>query len=146
MEREWKVSMGASSLLMVIVIFALTIFAVLSVQASSQDLLLAKKTREQVQSYYEADTTAEHLLRQITLVLEHYYNDKSGIALKVQLQEIVAKRGTVEARNDKRGTISYSVAMREGTYLQVQILYNMEAESKPYYNITKWSVSKRMGS
>lgn len=142
-EGNDKLNIGISSIIVIIAVFALMVFAVLSVKSSNSDLLLAKRTRERVQNYYEADSKAERMLVQINLVLENYYDDKSGIALKVRLQDIIGKSGKVKAQTDKKGTISYRISVDADTLLDVKIAYNMEVGTNQYYNIIRWKVRQR---
>lgn len=141
-EREFKLNVGASSIILIIAVFALSIFAVLSVKASNSDLVLAKRTKEAIQAYYDADAKAEHVLMKIDQVLNNYYADMSGVALKVQLQSIVEDSGQVEAQSDKVGKIAYQIKINENAFLEVEIRYNIETGTNQYYDITKWKVNQ----
>lgn len=143
MKKEVKVkwNVGMSLVILVIVIFTLSVFAVLSVKASNSDLVLAKKTREDMQSYYKADMEAERLLMQIDQVLKNYYDDLSGLALKVQLQERIGDMGKVAAKTDKIGKITYRVSINTYAELEVAIDYDIEPDREKYYNITKWKIN-----
>lgn len=143
MKKEVKVkwNVGMSLVILVIVIFTLSVFAVLSVKASNSDLVLAKKTREDMQSYYKADMEAERLLMQIDQILKNYYDDLSGLALKVQLQERIGDMGKVDAKTDKIGKITYRVPINTYAELEVAIDYDIEPDREKYYNITKWKIN-----
>lgn len=143
MKKEVKVkwNVGMSLVILVIVIFTLSVFAVLSVKASNSDLVLAKKTREDMQSYYKADMEAERLLMQIDQILKNYYDDLSGLALKVQLQERIGDMGKVVAKTDKIGEITYQIPINKYAELEVALRYDIEPDREKYYNITKWKIN-----
>ncbi len=145
MKKEVKVkwNVGTSSVILVIVVFALAVFAVLSVKASNSDLVLAKKTREAMQSYYKADTEAERLLMQIDQILKNYYDDLSGLALKVQLQERIGDMGKVVAKTDKIGEITYQIPINKYAELEVALRYDIEPDREKYYDVTKWAVNQK---
>ena len=45
-------------MILLLIVFALTVFAALSVRASYHEMKLAEKTKESVQAYYQADSRA----------------------------------------------------------------------------------------
>lgn len=57
--NEYHMNIGGASIILLIIVFALTIFAILSVRASYHEMKLATKTRESVENYYELDSEAE---------------------------------------------------------------------------------------
>ena len=65
----FKVSIGVSSLLMILVVLALTIFAVLSYVTADSDYKLTQKTASGVTAYYDADSKAEEILAEIDSAL-----------------------------------------------------------------------------
>ncbi|MDO5518960.1 MAG: hypothetical protein Q4G58_00570 [bacterium] len=141
-KREFKLNVGGSSIILIIVVFALAIFAVLSIKASNSDLVLAKKTRDSVQAYYKADTEAENILMQVDQALEQYETNASDEALKVKLQKLMEKKGTVEAKTDKSGTINYSVKINDYASLEVTIEYELGNLSGKHFDIKKWNVNQ----
>lgn len=61
----FRMSIGGPSILLLLIVFVLSIFAVLSVRASFQEVRLTKQSREAVLAYYNADSKAEEVLSQI---------------------------------------------------------------------------------
>ncbi|MDO5291219.1 MAG: hypothetical protein Q4F05_00585 [bacterium] len=128
-------------MILIIVVFALSIFAVLSIKASNSDLVLAKKTRDSVQEYYKADTEAENILMQLDQALKQYETNASDEALKVKLQKLLNDNGTVEAKTDKSGTVNYAVPINGKSKLEVTIDYDLGNLLGKRFNIKKWKVN-----
>ena len=59
-------NIGGASILLIIVIFALTIFAILSLRASYHEVKMSEKTKSSIEAYYKADAKAEEILMQIS--------------------------------------------------------------------------------
>jgi hypothetical protein len=68
-KSSYHMNIGGASILLVLAIFALTVFAILSLRASYHELKMSEKTRDSVQAYYEADAKAEEYYMQITQTL-----------------------------------------------------------------------------
>lgn len=56
---KYRMNIGGASILLLIAVFAMTVFAVLSIRASYNELRIAEKNRDSVEAYYEADAIAE---------------------------------------------------------------------------------------
>ena len=56
---KYRMNIGGASILLLIAVFAMTVFAVLSIRASYNELQIAEKNRDSVEAYYEADAIAE---------------------------------------------------------------------------------------
>lgn len=63
-------SVGTPSILLVLLVFVLSVFALLSIRASANEQKLADKTAKSVEEYYAADAKAEYALGYIDSVLE----------------------------------------------------------------------------
>lgn len=129
------INVGTSSVVLILLVFALSVFALLSIRASNSELQLAKRTGESVQEYYTADGVAEYALCYIQQVIENSKVeeleeklkniDVSGQEklekiqnMKLNLEDIVIFTGKPE---DKLGTIEYAIPIREGIQLEVKL-------------------------
>lgn len=56
---KYHMNIGGASVILLIAVFALTVFAVLSIRASYNEKQMAERGRDAVESYYTADTKAE---------------------------------------------------------------------------------------
>lgn len=58
-KQGYQMNIGGASILLLLVVFAMTVFAVLSMRASYHEVKMAEKTRDSIQSYYNADAKVE---------------------------------------------------------------------------------------
>lgn len=56
---KYHMNIGGASVILLIAVFALTVFAVLSIRASYNEKRMAERNRDAVESYYAADRKAE---------------------------------------------------------------------------------------
>ena len=118
---------GASSIMLIIVVLCLTLFGVLSYVTARNDAALSARTLESVQRYYEADAEAQRSLMAIDEWLEGgMQGQPEGLAL-------------VDVGD---GTVAFSVAADGGHALRVVLRiadgsYTIERYS--YENIGTWS-------
>ncbi len=68
-KNSYHINIGGASILLVIAVFALTVFAILSLRASYHEVKMSEKTRNAIQEYYTADSRAEEILMQISEVV-----------------------------------------------------------------------------
>ena len=62
---RYHMNIGGASIILLIAVFGLTVFAVLSIRASYKERQMAQKNREAVEAYYEADARAEEIFAQV---------------------------------------------------------------------------------
>lgn len=72
-------NIGGASIILLLIVFALTIFAVLSVRASYHELKLAEETRRSVEAYYTVDSLAEELADNIKIAFKQHVLDGGAI-------------------------------------------------------------------
>jgi len=61
------IGVGSASIVLVFVVLCLTVFALISLAAASNDKVMADKAADIVKGYYEADALAERVLAEILL-------------------------------------------------------------------------------
>lgn len=64
-DSKYHMNIGGASIILLIAVFALTVFAVLSIRASYNELQMAERMRDSVQEYYRANADAEQILVQL---------------------------------------------------------------------------------
>lgn len=136
-KQEYKMNVGGSSIILIIVVFALSIFAVLSIKASNSDLVLAKKTRATMDQYYAADGKAEERLSEISQVL---YDNDTVASLETSLKE-VSEELIHKSSSNTQGTIGYSIPINDYASLQVELTYDLE-NPDAIVDITTWKVNQ----
>lgn len=129
------INVGTSSVVLILLVFALSVFALLSIRASNSELQLAKRTGESVQEYYEADRTAEYVLCYIQQIvgnskIEDLAKNLQNINVSGQKEldnlqniELVLNDNVFFTgdKKDKLGTIEYSIFVGEKKHLEVSL-------------------------
>lgn len=60
--RDDQMNIGSASIVLLLMVFALTVFALLAMKASYQELKRSEKVRDSVEEYYAADAKSEESL------------------------------------------------------------------------------------
>ena len=68
-KKDFQMNIGGASILLVLLVFAVTVFAILSMRASYHELKMSEKTRDSVEQYYEVDAKSEEALLSIQEVM-----------------------------------------------------------------------------
>ncbi len=137
-KQELKINIGGSSIILIIVVFALAVFAVLSMKASNSDLGLAKKTRAAMNQYYKGDTVAEEYLAELDKILQ---TAKNTDTIKSALEKF-SWEPTLESQSDMLGTISYEIVLNEYATLQVALTYDLKQTEGSFYDVITWKVNQ----
>lgn len=128
-------NVGTSSVILILLVFALSVFALLSIRASNSELQLTEKTGESIQEYYQADKDAQYALCYIKKIVADFKVEElegklgslkdvkdKGLAnlldITLHLQKDVIFTGK---QKDRLGTIEYVIYMEEGKRLEVSL-------------------------
>lgn len=117
-EKGVHMNTGGISLVMLLIVFALTVFAVLSMRASYQELQMAEKNKNFVEGYYEADTRMEELYQFISEGLQEAAL-QSDVSTEIYFKTLITKRE--------------ELSFDENSYILTCIVpmkYNMHIETK----------------
>lgn len=118
---------GASSIMLIIVVVCLTLFGVLSYVTARNDAALSSRTKESVQRYYEADAAAQ---RGLMAVDEWIAGGMKGQPNGLTLAD------------EGDGTVSFFVAAADTHILRVVLRIDddgYEIERYGYENISEWT-------
>lgn len=123
-------SIGASSLLVIIVVLSLVCFAALSITSASADLRLSQKLADRTSSYYEACNEAQTTLKNLSVSLSSIYEESRN--------KDEYERKIKESLTD---SLTFSCPMNENQILQVSVspLYPQNA-SGDFLEITSWKI------
>ena len=106
-------SMGVSSIIAILVILVLVVFAALSITTSTADLRLSQKTSDSIKAYYEADAVAEDKMAEIDALLK----------MDSSWQAEAQKAGFAVSMGEHGETlVSYTVPVDEYRNLDVELL------------------------
>lgn len=123
-------SIGASSLLVIIVVLSLVCFAALSITSASADLRLSQKLADRTSSYYKACNEAQTTLKNLSASLSSIYEDSRNEDEYEQ-----------KIKASLADSLTFSCPMNENQVLQVSVspLYPQNA-SGDFLEITSWQI------
>lgn len=147
--KGFVLNVGTASILLILLVFVLSVFSVLSIQASNHEWKLAEKTGDAVQDYYEADKKAEYMLCRVDAVLHSTSIERLESELK-KIEETKEKslkglsnvnlelvKGALFSEKEKEiGTITYSIEEQENSSLEVELTIFANRN----YEIKKWKI------
>ena len=113
-KNSYHMNIGGASILLILVIFSLTIFAILSLRASYHEVKMSEKTKTSIEAYYKADAKAEEILMQVS----------EAIAIQEEFLDL-----TILAKDLSVESLQIDESTHILTYL-VQIDYNRNLEVK----------------
>lgn len=130
-KRSYGINIGASSILIIIVILCLVCFAGLSMASANADYGLSQKLAERTTAYYEAGNEAQLVLAQLSQKLSVFYaesTDKADYEQKI-------KESLLE------DSFTFFVSINENQSLKVSIsaLYP-DSKDGDYLEINCWQV------
>ncbi len=112
----FKINIGAPSIILLLVVFALTVFALLSIRASYNELKLARTSRESVDKYYKALGESEKLRAQIDQIRERTGSDSAAFA-----NELSALASVTATEGD---TVTYRSYIDDDSWIAVKLDYS----------------------
>lgn len=129
-KKKFGLNVGASSILVIIVVLCLVCFSGLSITSANADLRLSQKLAERTNSYYKACNEAQIQLKKLTADLASIYNESSS--------EEEYKNNVNKSLSD---SLSFYCSINENQVLQVSIspLYPQNP-SGDFYEITYWQI------
>jgi hypothetical protein len=134
--REFKVNIGISSIILIVLVFALSAFAILSMKASNNEWKLAQRTAVSVSDYYQADTAAEEVLSKIDVVLQRSSEDE--LYHKLRNMSDLTKIGV-----NKKGIpqlVYYQVPVNKNADLKVKLTIQEQNNGRFQYQIQSWNM------
>lgn len=136
-KKEYHLNIGGASIILLLVVFALTVFAVLSIKASYHELKLSEKTREAISDYYKADGIAEEALSDLYNEYKKMLTNSTSIDA-FDIAEILANKYTISAEDAHN--LTYVVQMDYNTILEVCIMLNPEKSADKQFEIKSWRI------
>lgn len=130
-KRSYGINIGASSVLIIIVILCLVCFAGLSVASANADYRLSQKLEERTTAYYGACSEAQMTLAELSEKLSGFYTESSD-------KEDYEKKIKESLPQD---SFTFCVSINENQSLKVSVeaLYP-DSKDGDYLKITCWQV------
>lgn len=146
-KKDFSVSIGFSSIMMVFIMICLVTFAALSVLTANSDHRLSKKMADKTTAYYQADTIAKGVACQIDQALASLYaecGDETAYYSSISPERLVmdmpnkVQNVSVDLEQEMP-VVSYQVTISDiqTLYVTLEIHYPKSGEEN-FYEITGW--------
>lgn len=125
-KKRDRISVGGASIILIMLVLALSSFALLAIRSSMNEKRLASKTAKSIQEYYQMDAEAEEIYAKIDGIVKNKGN------LEEELSKIPEVTGT---ENGDMGVslVTYSVKRGERS-LYIEVAVNEDSTE-----IIRWS-------
>lgn len=141
-----RLNIGGASIILILLVFALTVFAVLSIRTSYHELKLAEKTRDSVEAYYNADSKAEETLMLLDDKLAVFYANGTEVDLKELYSELLKVEGVTEITEQDK-LVNYEVNINDSSILKVKLKLDLTMNNNPAFAVESWKmVTAEQGS
>ncbi len=128
-----KVSIGASSLILIFIVLCMATFGLLSLSSAQGDLKLARRNADAVKGYYEADNEGQQWLKDVDGVLmEEMGKGQDSAQCSLEIKD---RLGDLYDREN--GLISTDIPMDRGRSLRIELVL-MCGEKR--YEVKSWYV------
>ena len=128
-----KVSIGASSLILIFIVLCMATFGLLSLSSAQGDLKLARRNADAVKGYYEADNKGQQWLKDVDGVLmEEMGKGQDSAQCSLEIKD---RLGDLYDR--ETGLISTDIPMDRGRSLRIELVL-MCGEKR--YEVKSWYV------
>ena len=128
-----KVSIGASSLILIFIVLCMATFGLLSLSSAQGDLKLARRNADAVKGYYEADNKGQQWLKDVDgVLLEEMGKGQDSAQCSLEIKD---RLGDLYDR--ETGLISTDIPMDRGRSLRIELVL-MCGEKR--YEVKSWYV------
>ena len=115
-----RINSGGALVILVILVVAMSIFAILAVQSSLNEKKLSAKTDESIRTYYRMDAEAERVYAKIDEIIKTSEDLSSDLAKLKELKDVkpddggvLVEVGDIKYEGNSPSLISYSVVKDE---------------------------------
>lgn len=133
---EYRVGIGASSILMIFIVLSLTTLGVLSFASARADLVLTQRRTAQMQAYYGADARAQALLARIDEALLAADADPE---LRGEQVRALAQLDSAIVVNARGTAVSFVLPVSETQSLEVKLALH-DAGAPTRYSIDRYQL------
>ena len=139
-----RINSGGALVILVILVVAMSIFAILAVQSSLNEKNLSAKTDESIRNYYLMDAEAERVYAKIDEIIKTSEDLTGDLAKLKELKDVkpddggvLVEVGDIKYEGDRPSLISYSVVKDERS-LNVEV-----GVSGKETTINRWSTKTK---
>ena len=129
-----RINSGGALVILVILVVAMSIFAILAIQSSLNEKKLSVKTDDSIRTYYRMDAEAERVYAKIDEIIKTSENLTEDLAKLKELKDVkpddggvMVEVGDIKYEGGRPSLISYSVINRWSTKTKSEDLqYELE--------------------
>lgn len=112
-DNSFKLNIGGPSIILLLTVLGLSVFAILAIRASYNGLKLARTSAESAAVYYAADSEADRVL----FTIRKAAHDNQGDAGAAE----AAIRAIPEVVDAGLGCVTYEIPVSDGTFIHVEL-------------------------
>lgn len=105
----FKLNIGGPSIILLLTVLGLSVFAILSIRAAYSGLKLARTSRDSVEAYYKVDSIAEETIQSVKAV--------EGSGSTESIEAAISRLDYVETVSD--GTVTIRVPLNDTVSMEV---------------------------
>jgi hypothetical protein len=117
-----KMNIGASSLVLILIVLTLSTLGILALSSAKSDLNLARKNAAAIQDYYQAENSGEEFLQKTDRSLREIYAGNPDRE-KAEREITAALGGYYDGKSNSFGT---DISMNNGLALRISAVLNSD--------------------
>lgn len=112
-DNSFKLNIGGPSIILLLTVLGLSVFAILAIRASYNGLKLARTSAASAATYYAADSEADRVLFAIRKAAREHQGDAEAAEAAI--------RAVPEVVDADMGCVSYEIPVGDGTRIYVEL-------------------------
>lgn len=115
---SFRINIGAPSIILILVVSALTVFALLSIRASYNELTLAEASRDSAVNYYRSDSYGVEMRAEIEDIVSELASQPE------KLMQALADKDGVTSVDMEQGYVEYEVRVNDNSRLRIGLAFD----------------------
>ena len=138
-----RITIGLSSIILILLILCLSVFSLLSLSDAKTALSFAERRADSVKAYYEADSTGQQFLYELSLAGDGNPSPGAAMQAAVNIQAETGKSITVSAGEEDH--ILCDIPMPYGQSLHIELAgQDLPVLSYYVYNSEEYEIDDRL--
>lgn len=133
--KQSGIGIGSTMLVLIFGIVTLTTFSILAVASANADWKLAKKNRDMVSSYYQADARGEEILMETDRILA----ELGQAASDPDAYAVLAAEAFGEAYSAEGNTLTFREELNDQIRLCIVLEIDLSERQNKNYHILAWN-------
>ena len=138
MRKKATVS-GGISVLIILMMIALSAFALLALYAARSNHVLAEKNANRIKAYYQLDTSAREAVVSLNRLFSNLGDQESGMLTVDGERALLEQEWTIVKKSPL--TVSRKVS-QESMHIQVTLALRQDGAASPQWEVLSWAASQ----